>query len=297
LLPNEFGNDNIQQGMPGQSEQIGQVGQIPNQSSFSPNSDLSNQILNTQNQLANNIQTQGNFGNVPTQNQLANNIQTQGNFGNVPTQNQQQTPYETNNSNISATNIPIPNNGNNNNNNLLKDLTVVLPQEQATKAKELQPHKSDTFYQKITEKILELAKKISNNADFIKKQKAAGVLVGYPKPMIKNARINRDRKERFIGIMGYPTELYKFCVNPFAKVNYSKWCRHTYSAAEKKTTNCDYSFCAFCCDNLPFIYMNQAEKTELGEKLDLRSDEGKKLIKDTLDASEINACKSVCQVI
>lgn len=157
---------------------------------------------------------------------------------------------------------------------------------------------SDSIYAALKDKILSIADGLSKIPRAIKKQKKAGILSeGFPKPFIKNARLNRDKTEKFMGILGYPTELYKFCVNPFAKVNYSKWCHHTFAGAQKKTTNCEYSFCAVCCDNLPFIYIYQAKNTSLGKKLDLDNEEGTKLIKNTLDTSEINSCRSVCQVI
>lgn len=58
---------------------------------------------------------------------------------------------------------------------------------------------------------------------------------------------------------------------------------------------CLYNFCNVCCDHLPFMLQDAAEKSVLGGLLELNQEQGKKAITDNIDKNVQNNCKESCK--
>ena len=57
-----------------------------------------------------------------------------------------------------------------------------------------------------------------------------------------------------------------------------------------------YNFCQVCCDHLPLIYKNAAEKNVIGELLQLNQEQGKKIISQNIETTLTDECKAECKV-
>lgn len=159
------------------------------------------------------------------------------------------------------------------------------------------PNPSDSSFKRILEYVTKLAEDKMKSSNLPAKQKIAGSLPdGYPDAMIEKARNQRDQKKKYNRIMRLPTEMYRMCVYPFAKINYSKWCANSFFGAAKKSTSCLHTFCQVCCDHISFIYQYAAEKNLIGELMQLNQEQGIKSINNIVDRSQIHSCKLECQV-
>jgi hypothetical protein len=76
------------------------------------------------------------------------------------------------------------------------------------------------------------------NSNIDMKRRLIGILPeGYPKETVERAlRIRKDRK-RWNKFMMIPTELYRMCLYPSAKVNYEKWCNNVFLGSKSKITS------------------------------------------------------------
>jgi len=102
-------------------------------------------------------------------------------------------------------------------------------------------------------------------------------------------------KKKWFPVLGLPTEIYRTCLFPMAKVNYVKWCKNSFFGAKTKGDNCLYNFCQVCCDHLKFIYQNAAEKNIIGDLLQLNQESGIKNIKALIDSTGVQKCKIQCK--
>lgn len=159
------------------------------------------------------------------------------------------------------------------------------------------PNPSDAVWARIESNIMAIAEEKMKSSDLMRKKKLAGVLPeGYPEETVKAALATRNNKKVWNPILRSPTELYRMCLYPYAKVNYVKWCNNNFFGAKNKGDTCRYSFCEVCCDHLAFVYQNAAEKNLIGELLQLNQEQGIKSIKDVVNRSVIHSCKIECKV-
>ena len=97
------------------------------------------------------------------------------------------------------------------------------------------PNPSDAVYKRIQEYIHSLAEEQMKSKDIMKKRKLAGALPeGFPEDVVKNALKTRKDKSKWWPILGIPTEYYRICLYPFARVNYVKWCNNNFFGAKNK---------------------------------------------------------------
>jgi hypothetical protein len=94
---------------------------------------------------------------------------------------------------------------------------------------------SDVVYKRILEYINSLAEEKMKSSNIMAKKKITGALPeGYPEETVQKALDTRNDKKRWRPVLGLPTELYKMCLFPFAKVNYVKWCNNNFFGAKNK---------------------------------------------------------------
>jgi len=94
---------------------------------------------------------------------------------------------------------------------------------------------SDAVYKRIKDYIQTLAEKKMKTSDLMAKRKISGALPeGFPEETIEKALETRNDKKKWQNILGLPTEVYKMCVFPFAKVNYVKWCNNNFFGSKNK---------------------------------------------------------------
>jgi hypothetical protein len=96
----------------------------------------------------------------------------------------------------------------------------------------------DGRYKDVQKAIFKYAKQMAKSPNMDLKRKFNGALqVGYPEDMRERAFKMRNDKKKWNKILAIPTELYRFCVHPFAKVNYEKWCENSFIGAASKLTS------------------------------------------------------------
>ena len=83
--------------------------------------------------------------------------------------------------------------------------------------------------------IKKFAEEKSKTSNIEVKRRLIGILPeGYPQETVERAlKIRKDRK-RWNKVMMIPTELYRVCIYPTARVNYEKWCNNVYVGAKTK---------------------------------------------------------------
>jgi hypothetical protein len=93
-------------------------------------------------------------------------------------------------------------------------------------------------YKEVRGLISKLADQKMKDSNIEVKRRLIGILPeGYPQETVERAlKIRKDRK-RWNKYMMVPTELYRFCPYPFARVNYEKWCNNVYLGAKKKISS------------------------------------------------------------
>ena len=73
------------------------------------------------------------------------------------------------------------------------------------------------------------------STDIMAKKKLAGVLPeGFSQETIQKALRSRNDKKKWRQLLGIPTELYRACLYPLAKINYYKWCNNSFFGAKNK---------------------------------------------------------------
>lgn len=90
-------------------------------------------------------------------------------------------------------------------------------------------------YKEIQGLIKKYSEQKMKNSNIEVKRRLIGILPeGYPKEVVERAlKIRKDRK-RWNKFMMIPTELYRMCIYPSARVNYEKWCNNVFMGAKTK---------------------------------------------------------------
>lgn len=100
------------------------------------------------------------------------------------------------------------------------------------------PTPSDGAFNRMQDLIKSIAEGMMKSSDILTKRKNSGILpVGYSDRMKKLAQETRDNKNVWNPVMSIPTELYRMCIYPSSKVNYTKWCNNIFAGMQKKTTS------------------------------------------------------------
>lgn len=104
-------------------------------------------------------------------------------------------------------------------------------------------HKANTradndMYKEVQSLIKKIADQKMKNSNIEVKRRLIGILPeGYPKETVERAlKIRKDRR-RWNKVMMIPTELYRMCLYPSARVNYEKWCNNVFLGAKTKITS------------------------------------------------------------
>jgi hypothetical protein len=155
---------------------------------------------------------------------------------------------------------------------------------------------ADGVYKRVLDHINKIAEERMKSSNLMEKKKQNGALPeGFPDDLIAKAEESRKDTKKWKPIMGIPVELHRICLYPYAKINYVKWCDNNFYGSKNKDDSCLYNFCQVCCDNLPFVYQNAAEKNLIGELLQLNQEQGIKSMKELIDRNEIYNCKTECK--
>lgn len=94
---------------------------------------------------------------------------------------------------------------------------------------------SDSVYKRIVGYINSIAEDSMKSSDLLSKKKIAGSLPeGYPDQTRRLALKSRDDIAKWKRILGLPTELFRLCVYPNSKINYSKWCSNNFFGSKNK---------------------------------------------------------------
>jgi hypothetical protein len=94
---------------------------------------------------------------------------------------------------------------------------------------------SDAVHKRISNYINELSQQYMKTTDMNAKRKLTGQLPEtYPESIIKEAKRMREDKHIWNFILDKPTEIYRTCLYPTAKVNYNKWCKNSFPGDIKK---------------------------------------------------------------
>jgi hypothetical protein len=94
------------------------------------------------------------------------------------------------------------------------------------------------MYKEVQSLIKKIAEQKMKNSNIEVKRRLIGILPeGYPQETVERAlKIRKDRR-RWNKVMMIPTELYRMCLYPFARVNYEKWCNNVFLGAKTKITS------------------------------------------------------------
>jgi hypothetical protein len=94
---------------------------------------------------------------------------------------------------------------------------------------------SDGVFNRIQNYIIKISEQYLKSSDLMAKRKISGILPdSFPEDMKKRAEATRDDKKIWNPLLNKPTDLYRMCLYPFAKVNYAKWCNNTFLGSKKK---------------------------------------------------------------
>ena len=94
---------------------------------------------------------------------------------------------------------------------------------------------SDGVFNRIQNYIIKISEHFMKSSDIMAKRKNSGILPdSFPEEMKKRAEATREDKKLWNPLLNKPTDLYRMCLYPFAKVNYAKWCNNTFLGAKKK---------------------------------------------------------------
>jgi hypothetical protein len=151
----------------------------------------------------------------------------------------------------------------------------------------------DGFYKDVTYYVLKIAEQYNTSST----KKNNGILPDGALKHNKEAAL-KQREDRTIWnpILSMPTQLYKNCIYPSSKVNYTKFCKNSYLGVPDKLSSCLHSFCQVCCDHLGFIF-ESAASSFIGESLKLKEQQGINGMKQLINNVTIDSCKSECKVI
>lgn len=94
------------------------------------------------------------------------------------------------------------------------------------------------IYVEVQGLIKKFAEQKSKTSNIEVKRRLIGILPeGYPQETVERAlKIRKDRR-RWNKVMMIPTELYRMCIYPTARVNYEKWCNNVFLGAKTKITS------------------------------------------------------------
>lgn len=117
--------------------------------------------------------------------------------------------------------------------------SLTVPNSKDTDSPKTKPEEpenpSDAVHKRILDYINELAEEKMKSSNMMAKKKIAGALPeGFRKETIQRALDTRNDKRKWRQTLGLPTELYRMCLFPFAKVNYVKWCNNNFFGAKNK---------------------------------------------------------------
>ena len=97
---------------------------------------------------------------------------------------------------------------------------------------------ADTILTRVRDFIREISNTRLKSDNLMSKRKLAGVLPeGYPEEMIKNAKKMRLDKKAWSPLLAFPTEVWRFCLFPYFKINYKKFCNNQYSTGVQDEIN------------------------------------------------------------
>jgi hypothetical protein len=142
-----------------------------------------------------------------------------------------------------------------------------------------------------------IAEQYNETKDKDMRKRMNGILgEGFPEESRLAALQQRENKSIWNPILAMPTQLYRNCIYPSSKVNYSKFCNNSYFGVKNKNSSCLYSFCQVCCDHLSFIYDNAARTSYIGELLRFRDPQSLDFMSKSIDYNTIANCKTECKV-
>lgn len=118
----------------------------------------------------------------------------------------------------------------------------------------------------------------------------------YPEKIRQKARKSRYDHSKWDPIMLYPTALWRTCIYPTFKINYTTWCRHTFGVTQSKLrlNGCLNNYCNVCCGNLPYIYRDITNKHSIPVKLGLSKQRGLLALKSIIRPEESEQCRAEC---
>ena len=94
---------------------------------------------------------------------------------------------------------------------------------------------SDGVFNRIQNYIRQISEQFMKSSDLMAKRKNSGILPdSFPEEMKKRAEATREDRKIWNPLLNKPTDLYRMCLYPFAKVNYSKWCNNTFLGSKNK---------------------------------------------------------------
>lgn len=93
----------------------------------------------------------------------------------------------------------------------------------------------DRELERIRESMYEIASNMMKKSDLHKKKMLIGELPdGYPIAMKENAKLVRQDRSIWDPVMQYPTAIWRMCLYPTFKINYTTWCRQKYALTKTK---------------------------------------------------------------
>ena len=139
------------------------------------------------------------------------------------------------------------------------------------------------------ESIRSYMKKYANElvaaSDLYRKRIDNGILPEqYPSKIRNKARKSRYDYKKWNPVMLYPTALWRTCIYPTFRINYTTWCRHSFGVTQSKLklNGCLNNYCIVCCDHLPFIYRDIINKNTIPTKLGFGKPNGANIIQSMI---------------
>lgn len=87
---------------------------------------------------------------------------------------------------------------------------------------------SDLELEKIRTEIYNLARDKIKSSDVYKKARGSGNFANNYNKLMRNRGKDSRKIHNLWGFMMDVVEVYEFCINPFYKVNYVKWCNNAF---------------------------------------------------------------------
>ena len=143
----------------------------------------------------------------------------------------------------------------------------------------------------------EYANELVASSNLYRKRIDNGILPEqYPSKIRNKARKSRYDYKKWNPVMLYPTALWRTCIYPTFKINYTTWCRHSFGVTQSKLklNGCLNNYCIVCCDHLPFIYRDIINKNTIPSKLGFGKPNGSTIIQSMIGNEETNKCRIEC---